>query len=185
MSPYKVKKEAKAPSNTHANPSKPVNKPKPEEVTTPTGDGSKVKTDGSEEEKKEEPTFTPPGQMDSETEAKLVTVPVFIPITQIMQNWKVYLVKALNWPADSRWEDIIDTTIYRYALSLDPPVVLQSWYVGDKAAVSPKPAPEKASIKSGGNGHQMVDINSTEFKKLMAGIIVEMINDVQIGKLEI
>lgn len=144
---------------------------------------SEVKT---EEGKKQEQTITPPGHLDPETEAKLVTLPVIMPLTAIMQNWKAYLVKMLHWPADSRWQDIIDTTIYHYALSLDPPVVLQGWYIGEKAGGSPKPASEKEEKKAaGGNGHNLIDVTSPEFKKLMGGIIVETINAIQTGKMEV
>lgn len=97
--------------------------------STETANGEDSKRGNSGEQKQEQQALT---NLDSETEARLVTVPVVIPITQIMQNWRAYLVKALNWPADSKWQDIIDTTIYRYALAHDPPIILQGWYVADK-----------------------------------------------------
>jgi len=86
---------------------------------------------------------------------------------------------------DIKWEDIIDTTIYRYAKLLNPPITLQSWYEGETKDSSPEPAPEKASTKSVDNGHKLMDINSKEFEKLVAVMIVETINEIQTGKLEI
>ena len=153
-----------------------------QDSSTATAFGEDSKQGNSGEQKQEQRLSV---QLDSAIEARLVPVAIDIPITQIMQNWRAYLVIKKHLPADTKWEDIIETTFYRYAKLLDPPVTLQAWYEGETHDSSPEPAPEKVSMKSVDNSHKLMDINSKEFEKLVTGMMVKTINAIQAGELEI
>lgn len=107
--------------------------------------------------------------------ADLVIVPVRIPITQIMQNARSYLINGLHWPEDTKWEDILDTIIYKYFKSLNPPVVLQGWYVDDKTQQgrAPQPPPDVHPI----------DPDSEKLAKLATLVTQQIVSLAKAGQL--
>ena len=145
--------------------------------------GEKTETGTSADKKTTEvtkPTINPLVAGDTEIEAKLYTTPILIPITQIMVNARAYLVQALNWPGETRWQDIIDTIFYKYFKSLNPPVILQGWYIGDPL----KPAKGNGEEKKG-NGHnpEDLDLDSPGFKHLANLVTQQILELAKAGKL--
>lgn len=154
---------------------------KQSQVSTPVGG---VQTEAEKAQEKKEAAYVA-GMIDAETEAKLVSSPVIIPITQIMQSWRAYLVQGRGWSPTTRWQDIIDTTFVHYARSLDPPIILQGWYEGERRNEAP------AAASNGGNGNggtpkisdDSDDGESEAFKQLTDMVAKQILKLAKEGKL--